>query len=478
MSHHRWTAGVVVLAAAAAVACAVNPATGKSQIMLVSEGSEISMGLSGAQDVKKSMASLDNPAVQNLVKTTGLRMAKQSERPALPWDFTVLDDPQINAFALPGGPIFVTRGILTHFNSEGELAAVLGHEIGHVTARHSAAQMSRQQLGTLGLLAGSIASDRFAQLAGGLSQGMGLLFLKYGRDDETQADALGFRYAYRDGYDVREMKSVFSMLDRTSGGGGKVPEWASTHPAPANRLVRTQTRIDSLNADLSAARVNRDSYLRLLDGMAFGVDPRQGFFRGALFHHPELAFRLEFPQGWKTENGTSAVSAGEPNGAALVQLGFAAGTPDDAYRAFAAQQGVTIAGPSGARAPIGATRAATFRLVSAEQSLEGLVAFVSYGGRTYQLLGVTKAGGYSQFGTTFERVVGSFRVESDRTILAVQPARLDIVTVPSAMSVEQFHSQYPSTGGLPRFLLVNNLQEGALLKRGQLIKRIVGGVTG
>ena len=474
---HRSVAALAAAALAVIIGCAVNPATGQKQLMLVSEGSEISMGLAGAKDVEASMPALDNAAVQNLVKSTGLRLARASERPQLPWDFTVLDDPQINAFALPGGPIFVTRGILTHFNSEAELAAVLGHEIGHVTARHSAAQMSRQQVGTLGLLAGSIASDRIAQIAGGLSQGMGLLFLKYGRDDETQADALGFRYAYRDGYDVREMTEVFSMLDRTSGGGGgKVPEWASTHPAPENRLQKTRARLDSLNADLSKTKVNRDSYLRLLDGMAFGVNPRQGFFRGTTFFHPELAFRIEYPQGWKTDNGASAVSAGDPNGAALMQLSFVAGTPDEALRAFGTQQGVQLIGNSGVRAPAGNTRAASFRIANAEQSLEGLAAFVSYGGKTYQLLGVTKAGGYSQFGQTFERVVQSFRVESDRAVLAVQPARVNIVAVPRAMNVEQFEREFPSTGGLPRFMLVNNLQEGVLLKRGQLVKRIEGGV--
>lgn len=475
MSVRVRAVSAAALLAVTGLACAVNPATGKSQIMLVSEGSEISMGLSGAQDVKNSMPSLPDAKVQGYVKEIGLRMAKASERPQLPWDFTVLDDPQINAFALPGGPIFVTRGILTHFNSEAELAAVLGHEIGHVTARHSAAQMSRQQLGMIGLVAGSLASERVASLAGALSQGMGLLFLKYGRDDETQADALGFRYAYRDGYDVREMVDVFEMLNRTSGSAaGRVPEWAATHPNPENRMTKTRQRIDSLNADLSKAKVNADGYLRLLDGMAYGPDPRQGFFRQGLFLHPDLAFRMEFPSGWKTENGATAVSAGDPQGAAVVQLTFAQGTPDEALRTFSQQQGVQIGGNPNVRAPAGPTRAATFRATQEQGGLDGLVAFVAYGGRTYQITGMTRAGSYGQFGGAFERVVQSFRPETDRAVLGVQPLRLAIVTVPRAMSVEQFVAEFPSTGGIERFLLVNNLQAGALLKRGQLVKRITG----
>jgi predicted Zn-dependent protease len=475
MTRARLPLAFAAAAAATVVACAVNPATGKRQIMLVSEGQEVSMGLAGAQDIKNSMPELADAKLQTYVKDLGLRMAKLSERPTLPWDFTVLDDPMINAFALPGGPIFVTRGILTHFNSEAELASVLGHEIGHVTARHSAAQMSRTQVAQIGLLAGSIASDRVAQLAGGLSQGLGLLFLKYGRDDETQADALGFRYMYRDGYDVREMEQVFIMLERTAGvSGGRVPEWQSTHPFPENRAAQTRARVDSLGADLSRTKVLRDEYLRRLDGMVYGADPRQGFFRSSVFYHPELAFQLDFPDGWRTENGADAVKAASADGSAMLILGFAQGTPDEAMRAFGRQQGVQQLVNRSISAPAGPTRSAVFRLVEGQQSLDGLVSFVSYGGKTYRILGITRAGGLQTHENTFRYAVQSFARVTDRAILDVQPRRLAIVAAPRAMSVEQFDREFPSSGGIEPFLLVNNLQAGALLKRGQLVKRIRG----
>src|SRR5581483_975197 len=190
--------------AVATAACATNPATGAKQLMLVSESQEIGMGRSYDREVVAT-----------------------SERPRLPWTFRVVDDPVVNAFALPGGYIYVTRGILAYLNSEAELAGVVGHEIGHVTARHAASQLTRQQLAQTGLALGALASPTVERFAGLASAGLGVLFLKYSRDDESQADELGLRYLRRANYDPREMPHVFDMLARVSRaeGGGRVPEW-------------------------------------------------------------------------------------------------------------------------------------------------------------------------------------------------------------------------------------------------------------
>src|SRR3989442_524033 len=169
-----------LLVSAVALGCAVNPATGSRQLMLVSESQEISMGREYDEEVVASIG-----------------LYPTSERPNLPWSFRVVDDPVVNAFALPGGFIYVTRGILAYLNSEAELAGVVGHEIGHVTARHSASQMTKQQLAQVGLVVGSIASSEFGRYAGLASQALGVLFLKYSRDNERQADDLGLRYMLR-----------------------------------------------------------------------------------------------------------------------------------------------------------------------------------------------------------------------------------------------------------------------------------------
>jgi predicted Zn-dependent protease len=175
--------------------CAVNPATGSRELSLVSESQEIQMGREADPAITAQMGGLyADSSLQRFVRQVGLSMSATSERPTLPWSFKLLDDNLINAFALPGGFIYITRGILGYMNSEAELAAVLGHEIGHVTARHSASQITRAQLATIGLGVGSIFSETVRDFGGVASTGLQLLFLKYGRDDERQADELGFRY--------------------------------------------------------------------------------------------------------------------------------------------------------------------------------------------------------------------------------------------------------------------------------------------
>ncbi|HYS60950.1 MAG TPA: M48 family metalloprotease, partial [Gemmatimonadales bacterium] len=172
-----WGAGLTVLAALGAAGCAVNPATGARQLMLISESQEIAMGRDYDQQVAASIGLYADTAWQRWIQQFGARLAASSERPNLPWTFHVVDDPVVNAFALPGGYIYVTRGILAHLNSEAELSGVVGHEIGHVTARHSVSQLSKQQLAQLGLAVGSIASPEFGRYAGLAGQALGVLFL-------------------------------------------------------------------------------------------------------------------------------------------------------------------------------------------------------------------------------------------------------------------------------------------------------------
>ena len=214
--------------------CATNPATGGRMFTLISEGQELEMGRAYAEQIAATMPRYDDEELQRYVNRIGQGLAATSERPQLPWSFVVLDDAAVNAFAVPGGYLYVTRGILTHFNSEAELAAVLGHEIGHVTARHSVEQLSRQQLlgGLLGI--GSILSEEVRGLTGLGAAAIGIFGLSHSRSDEHQADELGVRYALRDRYDPREAIDVHTMLGRQTDlrGGRGTPELAS-HPSPA-----------------------------------------------------------------------------------------------------------------------------------------------------------------------------------------------------------------------------------------------------
>lgn len=456
--------------------CATNPVTGKKELSFVSESQEISMGQQYSGQVMQEMGVYPDSGVQRYVSSLGKELAAGTERPKLPWTFTVIDDPTVNAFALPGGYIFVTRGILTHMNSEAELASVVGHEIGHVTARHSVQQMTRQQLAQLGMVAGAIASDKIAQNLGVISQGLGVLFLKYSRDDESQADGLGFRYALNDGYDVRKMIDMFQTLQRvTASAGQRIPEWQSTHPDPGNRIQATQARLARVTVPLDDKKVNREPFLRSLVGMVYGDNPRQGYFKGTSFLHPDLQFQLDFPTGWKTANQTQAVVGLSPEQDAQLQLSLAGqAEPAQTLQQFLGQEGVqagrssqtTINGNAAALAPFAAQNQDGTKLA-------GLVAFVSYGGSTYQLLGVTSAA-YSGYERTFQQFIGSFRRLTDPAALGVKPNRIALVRAPKAMTLAGFNQQYPSTISLDELSLINGLENGdAAIAAGQTVKRVV-----
>src|SRR6185436_14741374 len=325
--------------------CSTNPATGKRQLAFIGEEQEIAMGREAAQQAAQSIGLYQDDQLQAYVSRLGKQLAADSERPNLPWSFQVVDDPSVNAFALPGGFIFVTRGLLTHLTSEAELVSVLGHEIGHVTARHSVEQMSKAQLAQIGLIAGMILKPELANFSDLAQTGLGLLFLKYSRDDERQADSLGLRYLTREHYEPREMPLVFETLKRVSESEvqsqGRVPNWLSTHPAPEDRVARISQEISQLKGDFSNAKVNRESYLRQLNRMPFGQNPREGYFLGNRFIQPDLGFEIRFPQGWKTSNQKAAVGAMSPREDAIVVLTLAEQrSAEAAAQAFFNQQGV------------------------------------------------------------------------------------------------------------------------------------------
>ena len=454
--------------------CAVNPVSGRNELALVSESQEIAMGKQGAADVARSIGLYQDAGAQSYVSRLGLSVAARTERPGLPWSFQVVDDPSLNAFALPGGYIFVTRGLLTHISNEAELVGVLGHESGHVAARHSVQQISRAQVAQLGLGLGSILSSGIRKYSGAAGAGLDLLFLKFGRDDETQADQLGFRYALADGYDVRQMLSLFRMLEQQdqASGSGRLPEWQSTHPDPGNRIKATEERLAAVQEDLNAKRVGGDDFLKVIDGMVYGVNPRQGFFRGALFLHPDLQFQFRFPDGWKTQNGSDAVIAGSPAQDALIELRGAAGTAAEASQRFFSQEGLqagTISQGSihGCPALTGEFSAQTEQGV-----LRGMATFLEFGGSTYQITAYTPSGKFPGYAPVFRQSIATFDRLTDRNALALQPMRVHLIRAPRAMTLEQFHAQYPSGISLDELALLNRLGKGDLLRSGYPVKRV------
>lgn len=471
---------LVAAASLAIAACATNPVTGKTELSLIPEAQEIEIGREEAGKVVATIGLVQEPELQKYVSDLGMAIAKESERPKLPWSFQVLDDPAVNAFALPAGFIFVTRGILTYMTSEAELASVLGHEIGHVTAKHSVSQISKAQLATIGLGIGTVLYPEMQkygldQLAGA---GLGLLFLKFGRDDERQSDKLGFDYMLRRGYDPREMASMFRTLERygTNTGASGVPEWASTHPAPENRVAVTMERVAKLPPTVSGLSIGRDALMRQLDGLAFGENPRHGYFAGRRFNHPEFEFMLEFPANWKFQNRPDAVVAVSPNGDAMIALDAAGKeAPRSAGEKFVSQQGITRGTVIEERINGLDAWRSYFKAATQQGELGGLASFVAHGGTTWRIVAVTSGAKLDTLANDFNATALSFTRLTDAKALAVQPAHVSLVRADRDMTVDEFAQRYPSSIPLETLATINGLDKGGKILKGQVVKRVTGG---
>lgn len=467
-----------VLATVSLSSCAVNPATGERQLILISENREIEMGREADIIITAQMGLYNDPELSAYIEEIGFRLQAVAERPNLPWTFRLVDDPIVNAFALPGGFIYITRGILAHLNNEAQLAAVIGHEIGHVTGRHGAEQLSRAQFAQIGLGLGSIISPTAAKISGVAGAGLGLLFLRYGRDDERQADALGFRYMDRSNYDPREMPDVFTLLGRVTAasGGGGTPSWLSTHPDPGDRHDRIARAIIETGRNFEGLDVGVDSYLDLISGMTFGPDPRDGFFEESLFMHPNMEFQIDFPRGWVATNRPQAVRAVNPDENTIIQLTVSLATsPRSAAFDFLSENGlagtpelVRINGMEAARTDFSTTN-------EDGSALRGRATFIRLGQSVYQLLAYGTSNGWAQNRRVALRALASFDRLRDRRALRIQPLRLAIVTTGRTATLGEFYESNPAQVPVETIALINQLEIGDVIRSGTRLKTVIRG---
>lgn len=471
------------IALIAAFACATNPATGKRQFNLMSEAQEISAGQEADAQVKKEMGLYNDPNLQEYISSIGLKLAQASERPNLPWHYSVVDVPAVNAFALPGGYIYITRGILPFLNDEAQLAGVLGHETGHVTARHAAQQYTRAVGGTVGLVALGIfvpGARPFGQLA---EQGLGVLFLKYGRGDELQADQLGARYAARGNWDpagVPDMLTTLGRLDEASGQRRGVPNWLETHPEPLARVKEIQPTVQQLSAGRTDFVRNRDAMLREVDGIIYGDNPDQGVVRGASFIHPPLRFRIDFPNGWDIQNSPEQVIAKAPGADVymlLEQIQMPRGNGVENI-ARAQMENAGFRTLSGSRDRVNGLDA---YIGLYQGSLEGLgnvrmrAAHIVHNGNIYLVAGFAAPAIFDPLDSAMLMSIRSFKPLTADEAAAVHPNRIDIYVVRPG---DSWQSIAERSGGVikPATLAVMN---GAELNSqpmvGSRIKIVVGG---
>jgi predicted Zn-dependent protease len=484
----RFNIPLVVLSVCAAVlfviACAVNPVTGKKQIMLMSEAQEIELGASYDPQVIATFGLYDNQNLQNFVQAKGTEIGKISHRPNLEYHVRVVDSPVVNAFAVPGGYVYLTRGIIAQLNNEAELAGVMGHEIGHVAARHTVSQQSKQQLAQLLLIGGMIASEKFAQYAEYALQGIQLLFLKFSRDDEREADRLGVEYSSKIGYDAHKMADFFKVLQKMAlaESQGGIPTFLSTHPDPGDRYNAVNQLATEWQTNLKNPtwKVNQDPYLQLINGIVYGEDPRQGYVEGNVFFHPGLKFRYTFPAGWKLENSPLQVTMMPSDGKALELFTLARQkTLESAADSTIQQYGLTLQGSK--RATVNGMNAIITQCKQPVQDQNtGATStnmvysyFISYNGLIYVFHGVTAEADFNTYVHLFDSSMASFSKLTDPSKINVNPRRIFVKQVQRTGTLaDAFRFYNVPQAQYNELALLNDLELTDQVQSGKLIKII------
>jgi predicted Zn-dependent protease len=459
-----------------AQACAVNPVTGRRELMFYSEQDEIAMGKQTHAQIVQQYGLYDSAEVNAYVSRVGDSLTGHTHRAHLEYHFAVLDSPVVNAFAVPGGYIYVTRGILALMNSEAELAVVLAHELGHVNARHSMRRLSNAMLVTVGLTAGSAISKTFADIAGIAGAGMQLIFLKYSRDDEREADELGVLYSRKGLYNPAKMIDFFEALERMGdlSGGQSLPGFLSTHPLTSERIENTRAMIAPEDQGL---KVEAGGYLKRIDGMVYGPDPRQGYVEGDSFFHPTLRFVFKFPPGWTVQNLPSQVTMIAPKEDAAVILQAEQSTENPrAYAAARAQklENATLRGEQAGNVN-GLSSFQQVWDVTQEQgeTLRAQMTFIRYGPHMYTFTALSLRKDFDAFAGAFKATSSSFRQLSDRRYLNRQPVRLRLVNSDGRRTLREILQQNKMSEKIwPRFAVMNALELDQKPARGLSIKVI------
>jgi predicted Zn-dependent protease len=460
--------------------------TGKKEFSLMSESQEIAMGKEYDPSVVAQFGVYNDDKLQAFINEKGQEMAAISHRPQLPYEFKILDSPVVNAFAVPGGYVYFTRGIMAHFNNEAEFAGVLGHEIGHITARHSARQATRQTLAQIALIGGMIASEEFRKFGDVAQQGLGLLLMKYSRDHERESDKLGVEYSSAVGYDAREMAGFFNTLKRLSD-GQTIPTFLSTHPDPGDRHL-TVGRLAAeaqKDKDPNSLKVNRNNYLQMIDGIIHGDDPRQGFVENQVFYHPDMKFRYDIPAGWKTVNTPSQVQMAPSDGKALMILTLAEGNDLNSAKNNAIQKNkfqvvestdITVNGLP-AIAMISEVLPDPGQQQSGQQepTLRVLTYLIQYNGLIYKMHGLSNKTDFNTYFGFFQNSMKTFKKLTETDKLNRKPTRVKIVTVNNQSTLQSVLQSYKIPQDKHTELaILNGMELNTSVPAGTMIKILEG----
>jgi len=448
---------------------------------------ELSLGANADKELVTEMGLYSDDKLAKYVESIGEKvLAKSSMRsPDTPeqyrdteFTFRVVDSPIVNAFALPGGFVYITRGLLAHTQNEAQLAVVLGHEITHVAARHASQQALKQQWGQIGLVASAIVTEQVLErpqaakqlldVGGNLFQ---LLTLKYGRDAERESDLHGVDYAALAGYKTDEAAQFFVTLKRISEKqGSSIPDWMSSHPDPGERQ-HTMIELAQKNGP-NANFVGSNELMSMIDGLPIGENPRNGFARHAAFYHPEMRFQFATPAGWQVKNESAAVYLMDSQGAAAMIFSITeAASPEDAATQFFRKQGMQ---PQGAPVNLN-SRHPSYSIESSLETANGLLSlslsFVQFEGKVYQFIGYTKPEVYSAFRGSFHSVASSFDKLTDKSILNIQPTRLEVIKANRNAAFSTFlPKELPSGLSALDIAIMNQVELDTPIAKGTLLK--------
>lgn len=457
--------------------CAVNPVTGKKELMLLSKNQEIAMGRESDPEIVAAYGIYPDKDLQQFMDVKGQEIVKISHRPNIKYEFKILDSPIVNAFAVPGGYVYFTRGILAQLNSEAELAGVLGHEIGHIAARHSAKQYSRMVAAQLGLAIGSAVFDEFAQFSDLASAGARLLFLKYGRDAERESDRLGVEYSTKIGYDADAMADFFTTLSRMGGHASQeLPVFLSTHPDPGEREKNVRALADKWKKKGKGENytIERNAYLRRIDGIVYGEDPRQGYVEDQVFFHPELRFSFPIPQGWNVQNTPQQVSLFSPKNDAIIVLGISEGrTLREAANALLTKHELKLLSEN--KQMINGLQAVHFIASGgpSDQSLELSIFLIEYNNLIYQFIGASYPKDFDSLASIADKVAGGFRTLSDPSKINVYAKHIKIMEVRHSMPLKSALTGWGANEeSLDEHAVLNGMTLDQRIPPGTLIKFI------
>ncbi|MBL7700538.1 MAG: M48 family metalloprotease [Chitinophagaceae bacterium] len=456
--------------------CAKNPVTGNRQLVLMSEAQEIEMGKSADPEIIAQYGLYPDSSLQKFINEKGKQMAAISHRPNLDYQFRIVDSDIINAFAVPGGYVYFTRGIMAHFNNEAEFAGVLGHEIGHIAARHSVIQQRNQMLGQIGIIAGVIIAPDLAQFAETASQGVGLLLLKFGRDAERESDRLGVEYSSKINYDAEYMAGFFNTLARQSqaSGSDELPDFLSTHPNPADRNVTVSKLAKEWKAKLKLTNPmeNRNSYLKRIEGLIYGEDPAQGYVENNAFYHPVLKLQFPIPQNWQYINSPTAFQMAPKDGKAMMMLTLAKGANlQEAASATLKQYNLTAVQSQEVKVNGLTALAMVADQKSEQQTLRTLSYFIQYNNNIYHIIGVSALADFDAYAASFSNTMKSFGPLSDPSKLNKKPQRVRVKTVSKASTFQEAlkaynvpEKRYEEMAVLNGMQLKDHLASGTLIK--------------